>query len=97
MEAFLKQVADHYIKEADFSELEFIFPNRRSSVFFRKYVCEASRDRGKAVIMPECTTINDLFSGLSDLRSAPRIPLLVDLYECYRKIYPQAESLDEFI
>lgn len=97
MEAFLKQVADHYIKEADFSELEFIFPNRRSSVFFRKYVCEASRDRGKAVIMPECTTINDFFSGLSDLRSAPRIPLLVDLYECYRKIYPQAESLDEFI
>ena len=65
MEAFLKQVADHYIKEANFSDLEFIFPNRRSSVFFRKYVCSAAARLGKAVIMPECTTINDLFSGLN--------------------------------
>ena len=97
MEAFLKQVADHYIKEANFSDLEFIFPNRRSSVFFRKYVCSAAARLGKAVIMPECTTINDLFSSLSDLKPASRIQLLVDLYACYAKVYSQAESLDEFI
>ena len=47
--------------------------------------------------MPECTTINDLFSGLSDLKPASRIQLLVDLYACYAKVYSQAESLDEFI
>ncbi|MGN0190383.1 MAG: PD-(D/E)XK nuclease family protein, partial [Candidatus Cryptobacteroides sp.] len=97
MEAFLKQVADHYIKEEDFSDIEFIFPNRRSSVFFRKYVCEAAQRSGKALVMPGCTTINELFSSLSDLQPASRISLLVDLYECYRNCYPGAESLDEFI
>ena len=94
---FLRQVAEHYRADGEVCGKCFIFPNRRSSVFFRKYVCSAAARLGKAVIMPECTTINDLFSSLSDLKPASRIQLLVDLYACYAKVYSQAESLDEFI
>ena len=38
---FLKQVADHYYKSGGISERCFVFPNRRSLVFFQKYLVEA--------------------------------------------------------
>lgn len=97
MDPFLKQVASHYMGLEGFQDLEFVFPNKRSSAFFRKYVCEEAARMKKAVIMPECKTINDLFASLSDLTPASRIPLLLKLYASYTKFYDKAESLDEFI
>ncbi len=94
---FLLQVAEHWFGSEDFSRLNFVFPNRRSLVFFRKYVCACAARTGKAALMPECVTINDLFSSLTDLRLCGRIRLLVTLYGHYRQLYPAAESLDEFI
>ncbi len=94
---FLKQVARHYFVRDDFPGLRFVFPNRRSSVFFRKYVCSCAAEDRRASLMPECVTINDLFASLTALRPGGRIPLLVALYECYVKLFPAAESLDEFI
>ena len=42
---FLKQVAAHYLA-TDIQDTCFVFPNRRSSVFFRKYLGDLVRDRG---------------------------------------------------
>jgi hypothetical protein len=42
-------------------------------------------------------TINDFFAKAAGLQSGDRVRLLLDLYECYRKLNPKAESLDEFI
>ena len=40
MTPFLKQVATHYMAEgSNVSRLCFIFPNRRSLAFFKKYLC----------------------------------------------------------
>ncbi len=101
MTPFLSQVAKHYFPVEDFSSRIFVFPNRRSAAFFRKAVCECAKESDRSVLLPECTTINDLFASLGSVRLAGRIPLLVRLYEVYSGIYERmgksVETLDEFI
>lgn len=99
---FLKQVADHYHAQGDISRRCFIFPNRRSMVFFRKWLCEAVAEAGRngdvmPVVAPMMLTINDFFYKVSGLQQADRIKQLLELHACYKKLYPKAESLDEFI
>lgn len=97
MEPFLKQVAEHYFPREDFSGLTFIFPNRRSSAFFRRHVCGCAASASKAVLMPECLTINDFFASLVPLRTCGRITQIVRLYGCYKALHPEAEPLDDFV
>jgi len=63
-------------------------------VFFKKYLGEALT---VPVLSPKMLTINDFFFTLSDRTQADRVTLLLELYECYRKLYSKAEPLDEFI
>ena len=98
MTEFLRQVAEHYCSSADISGLCFIFPNRRSMVFFRKYLCDAvAKLGGKPVCAPQMTTMGDLFQKASGMCKAERIHLLVKLYACYCNINKNAETLDDFI
>ncbi len=92
---FLKQVADHYFDSGRLEERCFIFPNRRSMEFFRKYLNESVKDR--PLIHPEMITMNDFFAKASGMRVEGRVMLLLRLYDCYRKLNPAAEPLDEFI
>jgi len=96
---FLKQVADHYYRLGDIGSRCFVFPNRRSMVFFRKYLAEAVADDPMAspVIIPDMLTINDLFFKVSGAQPADRVRLLLDLYGCYSQLNSKAETLDEFI
>ena len=95
MTPFLKQVADHYYNSGGIESRCFIFPNRRSMVWFRKHLCTAVKD--VPLLAPQMTTINDFFSRAAGLDSSDRVRLLLELYECYRKLNPKAEPLDEFI
>lgn len=99
MKPFLRQVADHYYKKGDIEHLCFIFPNRRSMMFFRKHLAEAVASDFGAVplLIPQMYTINDFFAKVGGLRVTDRIRLLLDLYTCYRQLNQKAESLDEFI
>lgn len=63
MTPFLKQVADHYMAPGGISKTCFIFPNRRSQVFFTKYLGEAVMEGGTPIVAPKMLTINDFFSG----------------------------------
>lgn len=92
---FLKQVADHYYKKGRIEDRCFIFPNRRSMVFFRKYLAEAVT--GRPLLVPQMLTINDLFGRAAGLQTTDRVRLLLELYECYRGLNNNAEPLDEFI
>ncbi len=95
---FLKQVADHYHNIGNLRSRCFVFPNRRSMVFFRKYLCDRiAQEASTSVIAPLMLTINDLFSKVNGVNAADRVRLLVDLYACYKDLNPKAESLDEFI
>ena len=98
MQPFLKQVADHYYMKGDISGRCFIFPNRRSMAFFRKYLAEAvGRETGLPLVVPMMTTVNDFFFRAGGMMQADRVAQLLELYECYKELNPKAESLDEFI
>jgi hypothetical protein len=94
---FLKRIADHYLEAGDISARCLIFPNRRSQVFFKKYLGEAVAASGKPIIAPEMLTINDFFYRVTSSRASDRVSLLLELYDCYKDLYESAEPLDEFI
>ena len=97
---FLKQVADHYYNIGETDKCCFIFPNRRSLVFFTRHLCQAVKDSdvlSRPIVAPEMLTINDFFHKVGGMHSVDRVRLLIELYDCYRECNPKAESLDEFI
>ena len=95
---FLKQVAAHYLA-TDIEGTCFVFPNRRSAVFFRKYLGDLLREGGadRPMHAPQSLTINDFFYQVQGGEVTDRIRLLLELYESYKAVYPKAEPLDEFI
>ena len=95
MTPFLKQVADHYYNEGKIEDKCFVFPNRRSMVWFRKHLCSAVKD--VPLLAPQMLTINDFFSMVSGVPASDRVRLLLELYDSYKALNPKAESLDEFI
>lgn len=103
MTQFLKQVAGHYFASGRVDKYCFVFPNRRSLVFFNKYLGEQTARAGVPVMAPACCQMNDFVSRLSRERSGSRIKLLRILYDCYKPLYEaregegKAEPLDDFI
>ena len=95
MTPFLKQVADHYLAAPDIQKRCFIFPNRRSLVFFKKYLGDLLV--GAPMPVPPLYTINDFFYKVADAHASDRLRLLLELYKCYTSLNPQAESLDDFL
>ena len=109
MTPFLKQVAFHYFAAVPIETRCFIFPNRRSIAFFRKYLAEAVASSElnasapghdgtpRPVVLPEMLTINDFFQRIYGRPATDRILLVLELYEVYRKLQPRAEPLDDFV
>ena len=95
MTPFLKQVAAHYLAAPDIQKRCFIFPNRRSLVFFKKYLGDLLVRAPLPV--PPLYTINDFFYKVADAHTSDRLRLLLELYKCYTSLNPQAESLDDFL
>lgn len=68
----------------------FVFPNKRSMAFFRKYLGEEYGKINRApdgspmpVFSPGMYTTSDLFSDLSGLQTADYLTLIVELWKCY--------------
>lgn len=99
MPQFLKQIAEHYYNTQNISDLCFVFPNRRSMVFFRKWLSETAKNdpQSRVFTMPELLTMNDFFYKVSGSAVTDRVSLLLELYDCYKVLNPKAESLDDFI
>ena len=99
MTPFLKQVAKHYYNGAgDISRLCFVFPNRRALRFFEHYLGQEIAASGSGpVISPQLFTMNDFFYHATSETPSDRIPLLLELYSCYKALNPAAEPLDDFI
>ena len=68
-------------------------------VFFRKYLADAVREDPASIpmIAPQMLTMNEFFFKVSGAEPAGRVALLLELYECYRKLNRNAEPLDDFI
>ncbi|MBP5210808.1 MAG: PD-(D/E)XK nuclease family protein, partial [Bacteroidales bacterium] len=100
MKGFLYRIAEKFISEYGdgIKDFCFVFPNRRASLFFRKYLGQNS---DKPLFSPLLTTVSDLFATLSDLQTGDSIELLYILYKEYAALCPSCgitpESFDEFV
>ena len=96
MKPFLYQVASLFYEKwgAEVSRLAFVFPNRRTGLFFQKYLSEVADIH---LFSPTILTINDLFIQLSGKQSADRISMLFTLYDIYIRQSGSTETFDEFL
>ena len=98
---FLRQVADHYF--ASSGTTLFVFPNRRSQIFFKKYFGEKMLEENVGASMPQLTTISDLFRSLYARQGAlaDELTLLVELHDVYSRVKASSgqtvEPLDDFL
>lgn len=119
MEEFLKTVARHYLDKVipqarqqgvpdtlPFSRYLFCFPNRRSSLFFSRYL-QTVYNEGRTstgiglqpVCMPPVTTIGDLYGLFSNRHLLDRTALLFKLYNVYSQLSKrrEPETFDQFV
>ena len=100
MKTFLESVADRFARRATLERTCFVFPNRRSATFFKRYLGKAA---GRPVFVPAVLTIDELFAriaGEGETRGKAR--LLYVLYQEYIKLMPGSpetgpEPFDQFI
>lgn len=94
-EKFLEGVA-RYFADKSLNDFTFIFPNRRSSVFFKKYLGES---RNGVLFSPKILTVSELFSFAKDASVAHYLTLLVTLWEEWNKLLREdkREELDDFL
>lgn len=86
---FLKQIIEKYTTDAELpnmGEYCFVFPNRRSSTFFRRYLFERLDEIGKISFLPSFTTISDFIGRFSRGAEASRNEQLFILYDAYRNL-----------
>lgn len=95
---FLEAVANRYAGRASLERTCFVFPNRRSAVFFRKYLGERAC---RPLFVPAMRTIDELFQDISGLKPVEKVPALDRLYRIYRDLLAEegrtAEPFDDFI
>ena len=98
--AFLYQIAKHYVSDydGDLGKVCFIFPSRRSSLYFRKWLGLCS---DAPIFSPELLTISELFDKLSPYARTDKIELVSILYKHYlelgRKEGLVCDCFDEFV
>ncbi len=93
MRGFLEEVAsDLYTRYGDrLSDCTVLFPSRRARLFF---VDALSQIVQQPIWQPQWTTIDDLMTEISGLRTGDRVRLIVELYKVYSSFHD--ESFDKF-
>ena len=97
---FLEAVARRFAQRGPLDRVCFVFPNRRSGTFFKRWLGLAA---GKPVFVPNVLTIDELFAriaGVTETKDKAR--LLYALYQDYVRLIPhsedrEVESFDQFI
>lgn len=97
MKPFLQQVAETYIAHeySGMMDFCFVFPNKRSGVFFRNYLVELTA--GRPFILPKILTIGEFTASLSPLAEASRLDRLFLLYNEYSKLSDDIADFDKFL
>lgn len=85
MQPFLSQIAQTYTQREGENMIDycFVFPNKRSGLFFSKYLTEFN---DAVAFQPAITTISDLVLDFSEGVEASRLEQLFILYNLYLKI-----------
>lgn len=95
MTPFLKLVADDLFRDfgKEISNINLVFPNRRASLFFNKYLSESIEE---PIWQPSVITISDLMYKISGLNQVDPITLIIKLYDIYSKQLHSQETFDSF-
>lgn len=95
MKTFLETVSEHLYSTHgnDISKLTLVFPNRRASLFFSKYL---SKQIAKPLWLPGVTTISDLMFTYAGVKPADPLMLNYKLYKAYTQAINSPEPYDEF-
>jgi CRISPR/Cas system-associated exonuclease Cas4 (RecB family) len=95
MTPFLQNIAKTFYEkhETEISDFTFVFPNRRSGLFFQKYIGEII---DKPVFSPQILTINELFMSQTQYLTADKLGLLFRIYNVYKKLAKSDETFDTF-
>ena len=96
MTPFLKLVADDIYERFNghMEDIAVVFPNKRASLFFSKYLLEKNSD--KAMWSPRYMTIGELFQQNSRLTVGDRILLVSKLYKEYVRPRRDDESIEDY-
>lgn len=88
MKPFLYSVAEAYIKNeaSNLAEYCFVFPNKRSGIFFHHAFARASRELKTDVVHPASTTISSFIEELVPGKPAERLEMILILYQAYREV-----------
>lgn len=92
---FLSVVAKDLLDKAgnDLSGYNVVFPNKRAALFFNKALSQYS---DKPIWSPTYLSIDDIFSGYSDMEKGDHIRLVIELYNSYQEVTHLNETLDDF-
>lgn len=96
MKPFLYSIAEAYLlnDSENLSNYCFVFPNKRSEVFFHHAFAGASRLHNIHTIHPASSTITDFIESLTDGLPADRMEMVFILYNAYREIIYKAAGQD---
>lgn len=92
----LQQIADHFVSahRSDLYRYTFIFPNRRSGVFFRHYIRQhATADL--PILSPEIVTLEEFLGKMSKSTNADPVLLAYRLYICYLQLCQELPGKNE--
>lgn len=81
---FLEQIADYYTGKpgnGDLADITFIFPNKRSAMFLKRYIQLRVKDR--FTLMPRFSTFSRFTSQIVRVGEASRYESLFILYQAY--------------
>ncbi len=81
---FLEQIADYYTGRpgnGDLADITFIFPNKRSAMFLKRYIQLRVKDR--FTLMPRFSTFSRFTSQIVRVGEASRYEALFILYQSY--------------
>ncbi len=94
MKPFLKELAEDIISNnLQLDKLTIVFPNQRAALFFNKYLTESLSNPSWS---PRLLSIEEFFSGLSDLQEPDRLSLIFRLYKVYTSVLKNEEPFDQF-
>jgi hypothetical protein len=91
---FLYELAEKLYREHPQPEtVTLVFPNRRASLYFRKYLSQVIN---KPTFSPKLITVEELISGYSTLTVLDKLELIHRLYKAYQIITNTDEAFDRF-
>ena len=90
---FLDQLADYILNTRKTGDVQLVFPNQRTGVFFRKALADKI---SKPIWPPSMLTFGELIYQEVNKTPAHSLTLNYELYGIFRKFFPKYDSFEKF-